>query len=365
MVMNPKIFIYLPIACVFGLIYRFFNTPEKTSTVPQSPIKPIVYILSSADSTLQVAEQRYEETSYAQAFVLYNEYSNHNSFKAIHMRHFAMLYQWGKGCVADTAKAIYWYKQAVHHGDGIAQSYLQAVNYTQAKFAHSIRALDSTTTVLDLNGQKELAYISTIFDYKQLKTIVLRNCNLTRLPPEIGQLTQLEDLYLEGNSLETLPVEIGNLTHLKTLHLMNNQLTSLPNELSKLTKLEHLDVSNNKMDAFPTLKQLTWLVLDGNAIKQLPENMGSLKQLVHLSLSRNQLKTLPKALFQLTHLEILHLNQNQLTKFPTEIKQLKDLKYLNLAYNQLKQLPNVLCQMKFDELVLSENPYEVVPSCLR
>jgi Leucine-rich repeat (LRR) protein len=369
MVMNPKMFIYLPLACVFGLIYRFFNAPQKPSPTTQSPPKQVVYMLGSADSTLEIAEQRYAETYYSQAFVLYNEYSNHSSFKGLHMRHFAMLHQWGKGCVADTAKAIHWYKEAVRNGDAEAQSYLQALNYTQSKIAHLITELDSTTTILDLSGDTTLTSFETILKYKQLKTIALRNCKLTNLPLVIGQMAQLEDLYLDGNSLKTLPIEISNLTNLKTLHLMNNQLISLPNELRKLTKLQYLDVSNNKMTAFPSailpLNQLSWLALEGNAIKQLPENIGNLKQLVQLNLTSNQLKTLPKALFQLTKLEVLYVNNNQLTKFYTEVKQLINLKYLYLDHNQLKQLPDVLCQMKFNQLNLSQNPYEIVPSCLR
>jgi hypothetical protein len=367
--MNPKMFIYLPIACVFGLIYRFFNAPEKPNVIPASSPKTIVYRLSSADSALGVAEQQYQEMDYSQAFVLYKKYSNDTVFNGLHMRHFGMLYQWGKGCTADTAKAIHWYKRAVQQGDIMARNYLQALNHKKSKMAHLITELDSTTTLLDLSGDSTLTSFETISKYKQLKIIVLKNCNLTNLPSEIGKMIQLEELYLDGNALQTLPVEISNLTNLKTLHLTNNQLTNLPNAIRNLTKLQYLDASHNKIVDFPSsilsLKQLIGLGLEGNAIKQLPENMGQLKQLVRLNLTGNQLKTLPKALFELTNLEVLHLNHNQLTKFNTEIKQLSNLKYLYLDYNQLKQLPDVLCQMKFNQLNLSQNPYEMVPSCLR
>ncbi|HEX7635330.1 MAG TPA: hypothetical protein VF427_08640, partial [Noviherbaspirillum sp.] len=47
----------------------------------------------------------------------------------------------------------------------------------------------------------------------------LSGLGLTRLPPEIGQLTALTRLNLGGNQLSTLPTEIGQLTALTSLYL--------------------------------------------------------------------------------------------------------------------------------------------------
>jgi len=74
---------------------------------------------------------------------------------------------------------------------------------------------------------------------------------LTRLPPEIGQLTALTELYLNGNQLSSLPPEIGQLTALTELYLNDNQLSSLPPELQRLTRLERLFLHGNPQLALP------------------------------------------------------------------------------------------------------------------
>ena len=59
-------------------------------------------------------------------------------------------------------------------------------------------------------------------------TLDLSRRGLTKLPPEIGNLTSLTDLELMGNGLSAVPPALGNLTGLTRLDLTNNQLTALP-----------------------------------------------------------------------------------------------------------------------------------------
>ncbi len=68
-----------------------------------------------------------------------------------------------------------------------------------------------------------------LYDYK-----------LTRLSPEIGQLTKLEYLNASKNRLTSLPTEIGLLTRLTRLDLSDNRLTSLFPEVGRLTQLAGL-----------------------------------------------------------------------------------------------------------------------------
>jgi Leucine-rich repeat (LRR) protein len=366
MVMNPKIFIYLPIACISGLIYRFLNTPE---TQQLSPPNQVAYTFSNAASALEMAEHHFQKTNYSEAFALYNQYSNDSIFKGLHMRHFAMLYQWGNGCTANKTKAKYWYEKATVHGDWAAESYLQSLIYQESVTAHSVEALNNFVTVLDLSGQKKVSLSKEVLKYKQLKIIALRNCNLTNLPPEIFQLPQLESLYLDGNQFKTLPAEIGHLKNLKILNLTNNELTSLPNEFGELTQLHYLDLDKNRLLTLPeSISQLTnlrWLVVSHNALKGIPSSIGHLKQLGYLNLNGNQLERLPLSFFQLSQLNELYLKNNLLVELPAQIKQLTALHTFDIGDNQLTKLPDVLCQMKFTKLNLSQNPYEIVPSCLR
>jgi len=65
---------------------------------------------------------------------------------------------------------------------------------------------------------------------------------LTKLPPEIGQLTQLQWLYITNSQLAILPPEIGQLTQLQQLHVTGTQLTILPPEIGQLSQLRWLSV---------------------------------------------------------------------------------------------------------------------------
>ncbi|PCJ25840.1 MAG: hypothetical protein COA97_07105 [Flavobacteriales bacterium] len=57
-----------------------------------------------------------------------------------------------------------------------------------------------------------------------LTTLILRNNNLTSIPPSIGKMTKLKKLVLTNNKLTNLPDEIGQLTNLKNLVLKGNNI---------------------------------------------------------------------------------------------------------------------------------------------
>jgi GTPase SAR1 family protein len=74
---------------------------------------------------------------------------------------------------------------------------------------------------------------------------------LTKLPPQIGQLTSLVELHLDGNQLADLPPQIGRLTNLRSLSIDSNQLAGLPTQIGQLTNLRELRLSNNRLSGLP------------------------------------------------------------------------------------------------------------------
>jgi Leucine-rich repeat (LRR) protein len=106
-----------------------------------------------------------------------------------------------------------------------------------------------TTTVLawtDDGYAEALRRIETARENDET-SLYLSNLQLTRLPPEVGQLTSLELLYVSDNQLATLPSEIGNLNELVVIYAENNQITVLPPEIGNLTKLQALYVGENQL----------------------------------------------------------------------------------------------------------------------
>jgi internalin A len=129
--------------------------------------------------------------------------------------------------------------------------------------------------------------------------IVFTKMGLTKLPPEIGQLTALTELSINSNELTTLPPEIGQLTALRTLYIKANNLTELPLEIGQL-------------------RSLTVLSLEGNQLSKLPDSIGQLESLVRLYLDSNRLVCLPDSIHSLLKLRYLGLHENPELSLPPE-----------------------------------------------
>ena len=85
--------------------------------------------------------------------------------------------------------------------------------------------------------KKTLNIDYTIIELASLKSLDLRNKNLTSIPTEIGNLASLQILSLSNNSLTSIPEEIGDLASLQMLDLDFNNLTSITAEIERLSYL--------------------------------------------------------------------------------------------------------------------------------
>ena len=184
----------------------------------------------------------------------------------------------------------------------------------------------------------------------------LSSNNLTRLPPEIGQLFHLTTLDLRNNQLKSLPSEIGQLANLIDLNLKGNQLTGLPPEMAQLTNLAVLDLKINQLtDLPPEIVQLTNLaVLDigYNELTVVVPEIAQLISLTEFNIGYNELTVVVPEMAQLTNLTVLNLRANQLTSLPLEIAQLTNLKELDLRDNSLPIPPEILAKTSEPVVIL-------------
>ena len=239
------------------------------------------------------------------------------------------------------------------------------------------QALKDGVTVLDLSGRGITKLPPEIGQLTNLTTLSLERNQLSSLPAEIGQLTNLRELYLgnrnewrSGNNLSYLPVSICHFNNLTILELSYNQLTTLPAEIGQLTNLIRLSLSGNRLSSLPAeigqLINLTTLSLEGNELSSLPTEIGQLTNLIRLFLGGNQLSTLPAEIGQLTNLTSLSLGSlggNELSTLPAEIGQLTNLMTLNLDRNYLSSLPAEIGQLtNLTELLLYDNNLSSLPA---
>ncbi|MCS5550736.1 MAG: leucine-rich repeat domain-containing protein, partial [Gammaproteobacteria bacterium] len=137
--------------------------------------------------------------------------------------------------------------------------------------------------------------------------------DITKLPKEIGNLTNLTKIFLEENELTELPKEIGNLVNLTKLSISITQLSKLPKEIGNLVNLTELNLSYNQLD-------------------KLPKEIGKLINLTKLNLEGSELMTeLPKEIGNLVNLKTLNLSENDFTELP------KEFGLLNLSYIDLHE----------------------------
>jgi Leucine-rich repeat (LRR) protein len=181
-----------------------------------------------------------------------------------------------------------------------------------------------------------------------IKNMDISNNNLSRLPIELGRLTQLKRfiisdnrlqhwsdadcaaiftcmtqlqmLDLHGNRLMCLPRIMFTAHHrqLQTLNVSKNQLTALPDSVLLLTELVVLDASENKIVQLPEegwgqLKKLEELNLDQNQLVRIPDKWSQLDQLVTLKLEKNRINAFPAAILKNERLSTLNLDQNPFT----------------------------------------------------
>jgi len=112
-----------------------------------------------------------------------------------------------------------------------------------------------------------------------LEELNLSSTQITKIPPEIGQLINLKSLNLSWNEITKIPPEIGQLTNLKRFYIHQNKITVIPPEIGLLTHLKFLHLDRNYITEIPpeigilTQKHgcnLIELYLIGNPITKIP-----------------------------------------------------------------------------------------------
>ncbi|KAL0117499.1 hypothetical protein PUN28_010372 [Cardiocondyla obscurior] len=183
----------------------------------------------------------------------------------------------------------------------------------------------------------------------RLEVLHLPHNRLQALPPPRRPLN-IVHLTLQGNMLTALPTSFfANTEKMKVLNLSNNRLSELPyrEEAGKSHQgshtLEKLYVTANcltdtALDALAKFTSLRILHIAYNTLDTLPEScIAAWSDLEELVLSGNRLQYLPDNVANLRHLRVLRVHSNRLLTCPT-FNRTASLKVLDLAHNQLDRV---------------------------
>ncbi len=131
--------------------------------------------------------------------------------------------------------------------------------------------------------------------------------------------------------------------NLEYLNLRNDHLKNIPDGLGNLKKLQVLDLSGNDFrvlpQSFSKLENLTELYLNEEANMDLNQSLIVIKDLPNLRtlhLENDNLKSVPKSLSGFANLEKLYLNNNRFHKVPSEVQGLKHLNFIDLHDNKYR-----------------------------
>ena len=132
--------------------------------------------------------------------------------------------------------------------------------------------------------------------------------------------------YFENGKISNEQLNPNPLIPITMIEITSCSLESVPAELFQLHMLEVLKLSDNCIQELPTAlhssqciyssQSLRKLVLDGNKLKTLPEDLflGLVNSLEHLSVQKNELTELPPGLWVMPHLKTLNLAGNKLSQ---------------------------------------------------
>lgn len=163
-------------------------------------------------------------------------------------------------------------------------------------------------------------------------------------PLTMGFPTQLQTLRVNTCNLRRIDTRIPKLKNLTFLDLSSNEIKDLPIELNRLTNLAELYLQNNQIETFPVE------LCTANSLQ---------KSLCCLDMSNNELQTLPDEICELKSLVTLRLNHNKLTELPKNMGNLMSLQFFMCLHNQLTSLPGSIIHLSLESLDLYGNPFHL------
>lgn len=149
--------------------------------------------------------------------------------------------------------------------------------------------------------------------------------------------------------LTKIPAEVGNLTELQQFRVPNNNIAHISDSIRNCKNLQWFDVSGNLLESLPQINfrtvNLGWFKIYNNHLKVLPDSICNLLPYLSgdtLRLNDNLLTTIPSSISNLTSLVSLHLENNLLDSVPSSIGTLPALQWLQMDNNHITYLPKTL-----------------------
>ncbi|WVY89336.1 hypothetical protein V8G54_034850 [Vigna mungo] len=215
-------------------------------------------------------------------------------------------------------------------------------------------------TNMDLSYNQRIIEIPDVSELQNLRELRLDHCgNLIAVHETVGFLKRLS--HLSVSECKKLQIFISRM-FLPSLQIFNlnfcESLGHFPEIMKEMTKPLKIHMINT-------------------AIQELPESISKLTGLVSLDISNNrELKYLPRSLFMLPNVDSFIVKAcsklgesiRSLVQHPSKPNVHKKLRLLNFENGNLsdEDLLAIICYFpKLEELIVSENNFVSIPSCIK
>lgn len=174
-----------------------------------------------------------------------------------------------------------------------------------------------------------------------------------------------DTLDLSEHELYHIPEEAFN-EHLTWLILTGNKIRDIPESIGMLRNLTRLAINDNRLEkvssALAGLQYLNWMDLTRNRLRDLPVSLYKLP-ITGLGLSENEFQEIPQCVLRMRTLRKFGFFSNRVRKIPPSIGNLVNLIKIDLSNNFISELPGEFCELKnLTWLNLSNNCLKSLPS---
>jgi len=171
-------------------------------------------------------------------------------------------------------------------------------------------------------------------DYK--KWIIKLEDTEKVFPIEVLNVQDLTELEIIGGAYQYISPEISLLKNLTKLSIVSSKITKIPDEIFLLPKLKYLSLKNNRIQNLNVLEansSIETLILNKNYIEDT-RFLNSFNQLKVLDLGHNCISELSPIIRKCQLLTRINLEGNFLREIPNELMELKYLIHLSLENNK-------------------------------
>lgn len=206
-----------------------------------------------------------------------------------------------------------------------------------------------------LNSSDKDTTIRNLLDFPKTEIININSCSVKHIPSDITKLKELKALNITWTDFNKFPRILFELPNLISLDIAFRDTTIVVDTLcynfQRLKNIELLSLISCGLTNLPLpltqMRQLKYLGLGVNKIREITSPIGNLDSLIEVDFSQNKLTDLPKDFYKLKNLEVADFSNNDISILPSNIVELNLVREINLMNNpNFKLSPDLAKQIK-------------------